>query len=226
MKITRLGRCRVGGVGQMIVFGMALAGFAVASGAAQADPSIKLDQGAIVGADDTISATRIPVTSASGRISYVDITLPFLVDGTGRVTLNTAGVTIVPSPRVLVGAFRAGRYLSGGGTEYLVGTPGTGPGGGRVTTSIQAITSTTLSANWVSGPIAGHPYEARLRAANITSTAQTWGIVQSSSSSILPPGAIIGAVQSGDQLTLTSFGSDNIPDSGLTLRLCPPTGTC
>jgi len=170
----------------------------------------------------------VPVKTSTGALLYRDITIPFLVAPGGAVTLNTAGLKIEPSPKVLVGKFLPGTYDGVKGYDFTIGTPGIGPDG-RVTTSIQGDGSRVFNANWVSGPIAGHPYEALLTAARVPA-GQTWGIMGDTSAyyygSTWAQGTIISAVQTGNQLTLTNYGTSNLPRSTLVFNLCPTSDPC
>lgn len=187
-------------------------------GAAQAQ-TIFMESAQINGTAGTIRVTRLPVQDAVGNITYKNITLPFSVSATGVVTLNTAGVRIIASPTILANTFKPGKYkeATDSYTTYTVGTPGPGPGG-RVTTTISG---RYFNATWISGPITGHPYEPLLKPLNLPASGQNWGIVGYESYSYWANGDIVSATQTGDTITLTNYGKDNIPDTTLNFILCP-----
>lgn len=200
----------------------------VTAAAVAATPTMFLESSAIGGAANTIRVNRVPVRTATGTIIYKDISLPFIVDGKGNVTLDQVGLSIVASPTLITSAFKPGTYRGTNGFAFAVGSPGSA-GGGRVSGSILG-TSYSFSANWVSGPIAGHPYQAALSKAGITSATQAYGLVGNvqtiSSYSGWHAGDIVGAIQTGNTLLLTNYGTDNIPDTALTFTLCPTSAPC
>lgn len=202
--------------------------FAMPESALGATPTLFLESAAISGAENTIRVIRVPVRTSTGKILYKDMTLPFLVDGLGNVTLDQVGLSVASSPNLITSAFKPGTYRGINDYSFVVGTPGAG-GGGRVSGSILG-TTWGFNANWVSGPIAGHPYQAALTAAKISSTTQAYGIVGNVYSTSLYPGwhagDIVGAVQTGDTLLLTNYGTDNVPDTAMTFVLCPTSDRC
>jgi hypothetical protein len=212
------------------------------SGYAQAtlagDPALFMQSATIKGAANALTLRRVPVQDADGKITYKDISMRFDVDAFGNVTLNTDSVKITPSPTLKVGEFKQRTYngysacLGCGSTTFNVGSPGVG-NGGRISGSIQRVTTReddVFSASWTSGPIAGHPHEAKLNEAGITSTAYNWGVMGTAGShtqnSGWKAGDIIGAVQAGSNLTLVNFGNDNKADSTLAFTLCPTADPC
>ncbi|QNT68697.1 hypothetical protein [Defluviicoccus vanus] len=202
----------------------------VSAAAGAATPTMFLESAAISGAATTIRVNRVPVRTQAGTIIYKDISLPFIVDGKGNVTLDQVGLSIVASPTLITSAFKPGTYNGISDSNYVVGSPGSA-GGGRVSGSILGTSSYYgFSANWVSGPIAGHPYQAALIKAGITSATQAYGVVgYVYSTSFLPgwhAGDIVGAVQTSNTLLLTNYGTDNIPDTALTFTLCPTSAAC
>lgn len=187
-----------------------------------ADPAAFLESSAIVGAGDTLVMSRVPVRSGTGAISYKDVSMQFSVDTAGNLDLDFASVAVAESPALKSGTFKAGIYtISDTGvcpsTGCIVSSPGVPPGG-RVMTSISSSGFYFNSASWVSGPVTGHPYETALKKAGITSNAMTWGMVGTGSWGCLDTGTIIGVVQTGNQLTITGFGIDNIPDCSVVLN--------
>ena len=196
----------------------------------QAQPRAFLQLGAPSGVENRMSITRVPVSDKNGTIKYYDVSLVFNVDSAGRLTLNTGATKVTASPNVAVGAFKPGIYQGGRFVcdEYTVGAPGI-VGGGRVAGSIAdkncGLGYLSFSASWVTGPIAGHPNEAALRAAGITYQGYSWGIVGDVGDDWpeigWDPGDLIGVVQSGQQLVIHNFGDDKEEDSSIAFTLCP-----
>ncbi len=223
-----------------VVIGL-VSGYAPA--ALPAVPAIFMQQATINGAADAVTLTRVPVRNAAGTIIYKDISLFFNVDSAGNVTLPSALVQITPSPTINVGAFKQGTYNGyslapgcGLNNNFKVGSPGVGSGG-RISGSIQRINDSncdTFNASWTSGPITGHPNQAKLNAAGITSTAYNWGVMGTAGTTTASSngvrgwqaGDIIGAVQTGNQLSLVNFGIDNKADTALAFTLCPTANPC
>jgi len=206
-----------------------------------ATPTIYLQSATINGASSAVTLNRVPVQDAAGNISYKDIALGFLVDNAGNVTFNNAALKIAASPTLNVGAFKPGTYHGYRACSYAdcaytfkTGTPGVGTGG-RISGSIARITSQgsgydIFNATWTSGPVAGHPNQAQLNAAKITSTAYNWGVMGTAGGdtegSGWSAGDIIGVIQNGNQLSIVNYGNDNIPDSTLSFDLCPTANAC
>jgi len=112
--------------------------------------------------------------------------------------------------------------------------PGVGDGG-RISGSIQRINVVssgfdTFNANWTSGAITGHPHQAKLNAAGITSTAFNWGVMGAAGSGTVSSGwkagDIIGVIQNGNQLCIVNFGVDKNADTSLAFTLCPTANPC
>jgi hypothetical protein len=192
----------------------------------QAQPRALLQMGTPQGLNNQLGITRVPVLDASGGIKYYDITLVFSVDNAGKLTLNSTATKIVASPNVAVGAFSPGTYRGGpDGCDHVIGAPGI-VGGGRISGSISTTNCNHYSnfdASWVTGPIAGHPNEAVLRAAGIAFQGYSWGIVGEAASSWTDigwnAGDIIGVIQSGRQLVIHNFGNDNKEDRSAVFTL-------
>jgi hypothetical protein len=199
------------------------------------DPRIFLESSVIKGAGGIVKIRRVPIQDSTGAIKYRDISLSFDVNNAGEISLSPGSPQITPSPRLKVGEFKQGVYVGSlAGILYDVGSPGVGPGG-RAAGSINSrprppggCRGDRLSVSWVTGPIQGHPNEAALTAAGITSTALSWetaAVMDDNCSDVDYPGwengNIIGAIQTGDQLSVHNFGNDNVEDGVLVFTLCP-----
>jgi hypothetical protein len=209
------------------------------------EPAIFMQSATISGAGNALTLGRVPVKDANGKITYKDISMLFTVDNAGNVTLDPQSVSITSSPPLNAGTFKPGHYRGYKACneadckgDFTVGTGG--GNGGRISGSIQRINifqgagsadiSDVFNASWTSGPINGHPDEAKLKAAGITSTAYSWGVMGTAGAftkgSGWRAGDIIGAIQTGNQLTLVNFGDDNKSDASLTFDLCPADKPC
>jgi len=216
--------------------GLALAAAATATEAA---PAAYLQSAAITGAGNVLTLNRVPVQDNTGKITYKNVLMTFAVDNTGKLTLNTASVSIIASPTLNVGAYKPGTYngynVGSDSTNhyFIAGAPGVGADG-RISGSIQRITTnnytSVFNASWTSGPVIGHPLEALLVQAGITSNGYNWGIMgtagASTASSGWRPGDIIGVIQTGNQLSMWNFGQGKVPVSSLTFTLCPTANPC
>jgi hypothetical protein len=83
-----------------------------------------------------------------------------------------------------------------------------------------------FNANWVTGPIAGHPFESELRAAGIDENTGAENVAWGQSSSVNNSGycgqlngAIISAHQAGNVLAVNNFGGDNQIDCSYSFPL-------
>ncbi len=205
--------------------------FGISSIRLEAQPRALFQFGTSQGLDNRLTISRVPVIDATGAVKYYDVAFAFTVDGAGKLALNSGATKIMASPNLTVGAFKPGIYLGGpGGCQHIVGTPGVA-GGTRASGSIAddeddcALSLFEFNASWVSGPIAGHPNEAVLRAAGITFEGYSWGILGDVGPDwddrVWKAGDIIGVVQSGQQLTIHNFGNDKKEDTSATFTLCP-----
>jgi hypothetical protein len=172
----------------------------------------------MTGSNNSILATRLPVVY-NGRTYYEDVTfaLYFAISSKGVVTA-TATPTVVTSPTLLTANFEAGNYVGpstvGSGNALITVS---GPGvvvGGATEWSIAASTGAwgctyPSTATFYVGPITSNPLYARLKAAGITSTAYSYGIV-GDGPTCFPgydwyAGSLIGLTQNNGTLTIVSF---------------------
>jgi hypothetical protein len=208
-----------------------------------ATPTVYAQDATITGAGDVETITRIPVQTSTGSILYYNVTTTFGVTSAGA--LSVVSTTIVPSPSLIISNFQAGTYASPAGgytwTDHLSG-PGIGSGG-TTAWSFQSnggaypACSYPYTASWYTGPISSNPYAKRITAAGITSTDYSYGITgalisdcTSGAADFGAPGgvgALIGAAQTGNSLTIVSFtdtgGKDHsVPIAEITYTLSPP----
>jgi hypothetical protein len=214
-----------------------------ASSAVAAVPAIYLDQSSIYGVSDTLKVSRLPVLNAGGTIRYYDVLFKLQVDAVGAPALAPLNPVVSLSPALTGGGFVSGNYKDSEGNVFLLSGPGV-LSGGRTSWSLLLTKPSAscgaacqLQANWFTGPIAGHPLQARLTLQNITSTTAnySWGTVNGSKASLLSvcngssgvASDIVGFVQSGNQLGLHGFcAGNNLETHLLTLNLCTTANPC
>jgi hypothetical protein len=189
-------------------------------------PGPQFQYAALTGSGNTITLSRVPVITSSGQTVYQDITLQFDNDGNGNVTLTNGFPTFNLSPNLLVSSFQAGKYAgpvntANGSALITVSGPGVVSGGSTAwsaTTTTGADSCTVpVSGTWYVGPIDNNPMSARIKKANITSTAWSYGISGNgiafscggSLSFHWSNGSIIGVSQTGNSITFASFTNNS-----------------
>lgn len=207
---------------------------AAETAAVTATPPYALFQyGSLTGSGNTITASWVPIITASGATIYRNLTLQFSVDAAGNLTITPGYPQIVPAPIVQVTSFMAGNYVGpgnvGAGKALItVSGPGSRVGGATewsLATTPGAWPSTyPNSAAWYAGALANNPLITRLQAAKLTSNAWTYGVVGSNPFTVDGTwftNTLIGVSQIGDTLTIASFtdsgGHDhNVPVDQIT----------
>ncbi len=175
-------------------------------------PQVYLEDATLNAAGETVTLSRVPVQTSTGSIVYHDITLIFIPDSTGNLTLEVGYPKFSTSQNLLIGNFKAGKYAANiGGKIYngVLGGPGVGPSG----STAWSFSSNYFpaSATWYTGPLTLNPEYARLNTAKITSPAYAYGTAGSVNcyETHWSPGVIIGAAQTGNNLTISSFTWSN-----------------
>lgn len=185
-------------------------------------PTALFQYASLVGSANSITISRVPVTSSSGTTSYHDVTLTFTATSSGGVSLS--GNKIVNSPNLITAAFKAGEYVAPANTDYGVGyITVAGPGvisGTSMTEWTLSVPSgaagctTPTDATWYVGPIASNPLASRLQAAKITSPAWSYGygaaVCQSAN---WGDNIILGVSQIGNTITIASFTQNGVDKS-------------
>jgi hypothetical protein len=195
------------------------------SAKAQGTPHAEFPNSTLTGANNTITATRVPVVDSTGAIHYRDITLLFDVEDSSSagvsVTLASGYPTVVPSATpILIEGFQAGTYVAPTGAKIAVTGPGVASGGATEWSLAQSGTTCSFpfSATWYVGQNANNPLYARLKKAGITSTAYSYGLLGTSSScgdNDWDSGALLGFSQTGKSLTIVSFTYVGTEDSNV-----------
>ncbi len=186
---------------------------------------------------NTMVASWVPVVTATGT-TYQNVTIVFSVDASGNLTIAPGYPQIVAAPSVIVSNFEAGTYAGpssvfSGGALIAVSGPGV-TSGGATEWSLAAATGANgctypTSATWYVGKLTNNPLYARIKAAGITSTAWSYGIIGSDQCSIdgglWNTGALIGLSQTGNTITIVSFTSGttdhNVPVDQISYTLKP-----
>jgi hypothetical protein len=188
-------------------------------------PGPQFQYAALTGSGNTITLTRVPVITSSGQTVYQDISLQFDNDGNGNLTLTSGFPMFALSPSLQVSSFQPGKYagpvtMLNGNALITVSGPGVVSGGSTAwsATTISGADPCTVpvSATWYVGPMDNNPMSARLKKANITSTAWSYGISGGIASSCgvgqsfrWGNGSIIGVSQTGNSITFASFTNNS-----------------
>jgi hypothetical protein len=202
------------------------AGVLVVRAQAPTPPYALFQYASLTGSGNTITATQVPVVTATGVTVYENLTLQFNVDANGNLTISPGYPQAIPAPTILTTGFKAGTYAGpstvlNGGMIISVSGPGVTDGGATEWTlsagSGANSCTTPDSASWYVGPLANNPLAARLSKAGITSTAYSYGIASSPNcNATTPPQGLnsgnwgyplIGVSQAGNTLTIVSFSS-------------------
>jgi hypothetical protein len=192
----------------------------------------------LTGSNNTLNVTMLPVVLGNGSVVYKNLTLEVDVNPTtGAITVASGYPKVTAAPTPQVSSFKAGNYVGPGGTSatqtQLLTV--TGPGvtsGGATMWSVSVSPGATgctypTTANFYVGSLNSSPLISRLKAAGITSTAYSYGIMGEpacSSDNWWDNGALLGFSQTGNALTIVSFtygGSEDqaTPGSQITYTL-------
>jgi hypothetical protein len=195
--------------------------------AALSPPYAQFTNSTLTSSVNTITASWVPVVTATAT-TYQNVTIVFNVDASGNLTIAPGYPQIVAAPSIVVSNFEAGTYVGpnsvlGGNALVNVSGPGVTNGGATewslgVAPGGSGCTYPT-SATWYVGKLANNPLYSRIKAAGITSTAWSYGIIGSDQCTIdgglWNTGALIGLSQTGNTITIVSFtgnGTDhNVP---------------
>jgi len=212
----------------------ALMSSAVMNAGAVTTPTSFFESSVITGSNNRISVQRVPVVDANGKVTYKNLTIDFTVSNTGVLLDKPALITAAPV--LYTPNFVAGKYKDGSGYTYALSGPSVVPGTSRTAWSLILIAAPAglslfnFSLNWITGVIAGHPIEAMLKKDGLTTTNYSWGTVGTNglnnstwNFSGWPVSAIVGAIQSGNQLSIHLYKNDvnNVEDGSVSLLYCP-----
>jgi len=196
--------------------------------------------GTLTATTNSISATYVPITTASGTLTYENLTIPFslYLDSQGNVQVEAGDITAVPSPLPQTDGFIAGNYVGpGGGTSELLTLSGPGVNSdGSTEWTVSASPGATgctypTTATFYVGPLLDNPLYSRIQKAEITSTAYSYGD-EGTQTCTAPDndwdsGSLLGFAQVGNTLTIVSYswdGSDySTATNQITYTLIPPS---
>jgi len=220
-----------------------LAAICVLTAAAQTQqpPYALLQQATLTGSGNTITATQIPVVTASGVVVYVNAAIQFNVDANGNLTVAPGFPQMTAAPSTIVSNFKAGRYVGpsnvlGGKAAIVIAGPGVTSGGATMWTLSVAPgadpNTYPSTGTWYVGPASNDPSAARVTKAGITSTSLSYGVASSQASGTQVTdyydwggNTLIGISQVSNTITIYSFtqsGSDyGTSRSQITYTLAP-----
>ncbi len=189
--------------------------------AATTTPYALFQYSTMTGSGNTITIGRVPVVNSSGATNYYDVTIEFTVSSTGTLALASGYPKITASPNLITAGFKAGKYV--GPSTVLSGNAiinVSGPGvasGGATEWSLAAASGANAytypcSATWYVGTLTSNPLYSRLKAAGITSTAWSYGVIGAAGCALesynWAPDGLIGLSQNGNTITIVSFSYD------------------
>jgi hypothetical protein len=198
---------------------LTLAAAATSAALAQAPstpPYALFQYSTLTGTGNTINATWLPVVTSSGTI-YLDMTLLFDVDSTGKVTVAPGYPKSVPSPMPIVSHFKAGTYVGPADDSNFIITvsgPAVAKGGDTEWTSLIPSSGSILthpgSCTWYVGPLASSPLAARIKQAGIPSNPyMSYGVCDSYEGPDWASNVLVGVSQVGSSITFASFTDGN-----------------
>lgn len=153
---------------------------------------------------------------SNGKFIYKDVVIELKADGNGNLTYVPSTPQQKLSPSLISNRFVAGTYVYPGNIKY--GYVLSGPSGvpGSSATKFEVNKSPSLNdacgvpAIFYVGALSANPNYARIKAAGITSTEYSYGIIGGSSACSINggsfrTGALVGFSQSGNLITIASF---------------------
>ncbi len=178
----------------------------------------------ISGADNVITATRVPVVTGTGAIVYKNVIVRFEAAADGSLTIAEGYPEYVDPPSPLVSSFRAGNYVaprnivSGQGFITVAG-PGVADGGNTqwsISTGTNSNQFTYPStATFYTGSIDSNPLAERIKKAGLTSTAWSYGFGGTAGVRNWAPNSLLGFSQIGNTITVASFTDATLVDKSL-----------
>lgn len=194
-------------------------------------PTAFLERATIVGVGKNIHVTRVPTQDINGVVRYFDVEISLNVNDEGAV--DSATVISAESPQFLTNAFVAGNYEEVSGAQCTLSTGVALEG--RTALAFNCAgesSSSTISAVWYTGPIAGHPFELDLTGAGIDQIPGhenfSWGKIISTGGpyntafDCFWTNHVIGVNQTGGIITVTNYKSANLVDCGHAFTLVGP----
>jgi hypothetical protein len=181
------------------------------------------------GAANKITVARLPVQGTGGTTSYFDLTLTLTpLSSGGTVTGVKVAGTSAPSQTVDISGFSAGTYVDAFGNAYTVNGPGAGPDGSTawsLTVVAPKNCAPIYSATWYTDTGTNNPEAPRLKAAKITTTAESFGVdgmyAVDCYTNQFEQGALLGVQHTGGGISISSYSNNGTdyssPTGNLTL---------
>ena len=170
----------------------------------------------------------MPALNNKGKTIYYDLDIVLTIIDSGAP--KTAQVTAKRSPNLLALGFIPGTYSDGKGGSCNMGV--SAAAGGRTAGALACKDKdggATFSANWFTGPVAGHPFESHLVAAGIDKLTGAenvaWGNGTSATGGwaygcfYFSGGSVISVHQAGGVLAINNFRNDNEIDCSYSFSL-------
>lgn len=209
------------------LFGTALATLAVIFPVAghAVPPKAYLDQAQVYATGNKIQAFRIPTVNSDGKTKYYDLTINLNVLDNGKINTRKAKITTALSPNVNSNKFIQGTYVDANGIKCTLTTTVLPGGRSQAAMTCIAPNSASIQMTWVTGPIAGHPFELALKAAGIDKlTSQndySWGKIANEDGSnwwgCMNPNDLISATQIGKTLAIGGYRNGNQQACGVNM---------
>lgn len=171
-------------------------------------PAAYTERAKVIAAGQTVHVYRLPTTDNLGNVSYYDINVN-LVIGDDGVPSALADVGAALSPQIASADFVPGVYTgihlnNSPATCQLSAAPFAGRSEYTLHCAIDENAAQTLDVTWYTGPIAGHPLEPQLVAAQLNTLPGNeefaWGRV--GFSSLIQGGGFFGCLRAVDLLSV------------------------
>ena len=190
-----------------------------------ASPYTEPQYATLTATTNTINAAMVPIVLSNGTVAYYNLTIPLKVTETvagakTTVTVTAGTVAQAVSATPLISSFKAGNYvgpstIDSGKALVTVSNPGVAPGGATewsltASTGAEPNTSPT-SASWYVGPVSSNPNYATLKTLGLTSPSVFYGTTGTAggyNNLCWLSNSIISVVETGSNLTITSYTSD------------------
>lgn len=198
-------------------FGVATALLLSAAAQAQTQTAFA-ERSQIFGEGQDVHLYGLSTKDSAGKVRCYDVTISLAV-GPGGKPADSAPVNSVACPKVKVNEFVPGHYTdtSGAWSCELVASPFAG----RTESDLFCANTNDgrhYTYTWYTGPIAGSPIEAQLKAAKLDTLPNNdqyaWGRITRTdfSQGCTTFGWLFGARQIGDNLQLSIYGTDTVLD--------------
>ncbi|PHV11953.1 hypothetical protein CSQ89_08170 [Chitinimonas sp. BJB300] len=190
-----------------------------------AAPAAYLEKSNIIGADNQVHIYRVPTKDVSGKVGYYDVAVTLSVTDSGMINTTSSTIVATASPTFFGNGFVPGNYKDAGGS-YSCSASVAILNAGRMQTALSCYSGGgQMSATWVSGVIAGHPFELDLRNAGIDKIPGyenfSWGKIGTYNSSTwfgcMNNSEIVSAVQAGNSIQMSGYDFGNLQKCGVTL---------